>query len=211
MERIIFFGDSITDCNRDYSASIGTENQLGDGYVKQINSELFLKFGYKFQIINLGINGNRSIDLLDRIDDVIKLKPQKVFIMVGINDVWRHFDAKFENILQVDETLFEQSYKKIIQILLNNNIQIYVSSAYYLESNHSNKMRAKLDNYNIITKDLCNKYKIPFLDLQKEMDEMLKSYSSFVFSSDQVHMNYIGNQLLSKKIYKFIFEKETIK
>lgn len=211
MERIVFFGDSITDCNRDYEAEIGTESQLGDGYVKYINAELFINYGFQYQLINQGVNGNRITDLLNRIEEVVHLRPEKVFIMIGINDIWRHFDSQFMDILQIEEDVFRESYEKIISVFLKNNIKLYISSAYYLEQDQSNMMRIKLNRYNEITKDLCQKYGIPFLDMQREMDELMKRYSSYIFSHDQVHMNYLGNYVLANKIYKFLIEKEDIR
>ncbi|TVZ37391.1 lysophospholipase L1-like esterase [Alteromonadaceae bacterium 2753L.S.0a.02] len=60
---IVFFGDSLTE---------GGEWQ-----------EIFPNLN----IANRGIGGNTTDDLLARVDQVISLKPQKIFLMIGINDI----------------------------------------------------------------------------------------------------------------------------
>ena len=56
------------------------------------------------KIINCGIAGNTTGDILDRLEDVIKWNPQKLFLMAGINDLGNGDDA---------ETTFT-NYKKIV-------------------------------------------------------------------------------------------------
>ena len=90
-DRILFTGDSITDCNRR-----GSPNQpLGHGYAQFAAARLTARFASpKLQILNRGISGNRVADLLARLDeDLLALQPTVVSIMIGINDTWRAFDS----------------------------------------------------------------------------------------------------------------------
>jgi lysophospholipase L1-like esterase len=78
-DRIIFFGDSIT--------------QLGikpGGYVSLITDSLHKNREYAAtEIIGAGISGNKVTDLQDRLQrDVLDKKPNLVVIYIGINDVW---------------------------------------------------------------------------------------------------------------------------
>lgn len=91
-DRILFTGDSITDCNR----RLDKNHPLGmAGYV------LFAAAGImahvvspRLEIYNRGISGNRVKDLLGRFDaDLLALKPTVVSILIGINDTWRAFDG----------------------------------------------------------------------------------------------------------------------
>lgn len=41
-------------------------------------------------IANRGIGGNTSADVAGRINDIFSARPQQVFIIVGINDIYRH-------------------------------------------------------------------------------------------------------------------------
>ncbi len=85
MKRILFQGDSITDWFR----AKDRDDVLGSNYVSMISGELGLKYPNKYEFINRGISGNRSIDILGRTQkDIVALKPDYMSILVGVNDVW---------------------------------------------------------------------------------------------------------------------------
>ncbi|GAB3818371.1 SGNH/GDSL hydrolase family protein [Tessaracoccus terricola] len=85
---MVFFGDSITDSGRDRD----DPGSLGDGYVQQVAAELADR-GDPARVTNVGISGNRAVDLAARWDaDVEPLLPDVLTIFVGVNDTWRRFD-----------------------------------------------------------------------------------------------------------------------
>ena len=69
-------------------------------------------------VANRGIGGDTSAQILARMDSILQLKPKKAFLMFGIND--------FGQGVSVDQTF--SNYKKIISILNNAHIKIYISS-----------------------------------------------------------------------------------
>lgn len=75
-ERIVFAGDSVTDAGRAYPVGDGP-NGLGNGFVRAVDTMLNAFYPqFMFDIINAGINGNTTRDLLERWDrDVMALKP----------------------------------------------------------------------------------------------------------------------------------------
>ncbi|MFD6698275.1 MULTISPECIES: SGNH/GDSL hydrolase family protein [unclassified Microbacterium] len=79
----MFFGDSITEAGRRRPGG----NALGEGYVRMI-AERTSPAG----IVNLGIGGDRVRDLRSRWNDVVAAQPDTLTVLIGINDVWRHFD-----------------------------------------------------------------------------------------------------------------------
>ncbi|GJM75688.1 hypothetical protein HMSSN036_79040 [Paenibacillus macerans] len=87
---VLFQGDSITDCGRNYEDSAS----LGFGYPLMVASRLGYLFPEKNLVfVNRGISGNRAIDLKNRWDrDCLDLKPTWVSILIGINDTWRRYD-----------------------------------------------------------------------------------------------------------------------
>jgi len=86
--RVLFIGDSITDCGR-RTDPLG----LGNGYVRLIHDYLAAKDpAHAPQVINMGISGNKVTDLRDRwTRDVLDQKPDVLSIKIGINDVWHGF------------------------------------------------------------------------------------------------------------------------
>ena len=112
MKKIIFFGDSITDMgrNRDDDSSFGV------GYPSVIVKRVYEKYDNQYLILNRGISGDRIVDLYARIKkDVWNLKPDYLFILIGVNDVWHEID--FGN--GVDINRFEKVYRMLIEDTLN--------------------------------------------------------------------------------------------
>ena len=85
--RILFQGDSITDASRDRRSY----HKLGSGYAK-VAAELIREAHPEkdIEFINLGIGGNRTDQLFDRLyKDAIELQPDIISILIGINDILR--------------------------------------------------------------------------------------------------------------------------
>ena len=51
--------------------------------------------GYEF--INSGLNGNTSLDLLGRLDEIVQCQPDAVSVMIGTNDVRTSFSKAAEH------------------------------------------------------------------------------------------------------------------
>ena len=84
-DRVLFQGDSITDAGR------GAPPGLGAGYVAIAAGALqALRPELKLEILNRGVGGDRTAELLARWQrDCLDLKPNVLSIKIGVNDVWR--------------------------------------------------------------------------------------------------------------------------
>ena len=111
--KIVFFGDSITDCDRDKSDAAS----LGNGYVKVLADKLRPIYpDMDIELINKGVSGNEVCDLLARVQtDVIGLKPDAVVIMIGINNVIHQFKIG----KQLDLVKFESDLNELLDRLNN--------------------------------------------------------------------------------------------
>lgn len=79
---------------------------------------------------NRGISGDTTEGVLNRIDEIINAKPQKIFIMIGVNDVWnekRTTEQIIKNYTQILETFKSQipQTQVYIQSLLPVNNKAY--------------------------------------------------------------------------------------
>ncbi|MDM4762207.1 GDSL-type esterase/lipase family protein [Galbitalea sp. SE-J8] len=83
---LVFAGDSITDAGRDRAIRLS----LGDGYVKLIADALH---GRGLTVVNQGVSGDRAVDLERRWRDVLAADPDVLTVYIGVNDMWRRFDA----------------------------------------------------------------------------------------------------------------------
>ena len=90
--KILFQGDNITDAGRDQR----NYHHLGNGYPKYA-AEMIREAhpDTDFEFINLGISGNRTGQLFDRLyADAIELQPDIISILIGINDLWHRYEKK---------------------------------------------------------------------------------------------------------------------
>lgn len=199
-DRIIFIGDSITDCNRDYQALPAKWASWGEGYVNLINAYTTgLVPELELMIVNKGVSGDRVTDLKNRWEkDVLALRPDWVSIMIGINDVWRHFDGTFSQDDQVSPSLFKQTLESIVLTTKDRTKGIFLLSAFMVENNPNDPMRKMVQTYNQITKELAEKYELIFIDIQNRIDHFLESSSSYVLSSDRVHPSLAGHMIIAR-------------
>lgn len=70
------------------------------------------------KIANRAIGGDKTSDILDRMSDILLVKPRKAFIMIGINDLGQS--------KSVDEIF--NNYSKIVEQLQNRNIVVIIQS-----------------------------------------------------------------------------------
>lgn len=83
--RVLFQGDSVTDSGRDR----GDMHSLS-GYTAYAAEML----GEGYECFNRGVSGDRSSDVLARYaEDIEAMEPDIFCLMIGINNVWRRFDA----------------------------------------------------------------------------------------------------------------------
>ena len=77
-DTIVFAGDSVTDAEK-----LTTEDGLGRGYVKLVRDALIaFRPAEEYRVINAGVNGNTSRELLARWEkDVSEKKPDILFCM----------------------------------------------------------------------------------------------------------------------------------
>ena len=73
---LVCFGDSLT-------AGYGADP--GQTYPDDLQRDLD-ELGYRYKVVNLGVSGNTTKDGLDRIKDVLRLKPAAVIVAFGGND-----------------------------------------------------------------------------------------------------------------------------
>lgn len=85
--------------------------------------------------------------------------------MIGINDVWRQFDG-LPNMAQVEPEQYESVYRSLLAQTRPQLKGLVLMSPYFMETNRSDPMRAKMDIYGSITKDLAKEFDAVFVDVQ---------------------------------------------
>jgi len=198
-------GDSVTESERDFCAKIWKPSFLGQGYVHLLDSAIraFLP-GHGVRVINKGVGGDTSNLLKDRWQsDVLSLNPDLISIMIGVNDVWRHFDGYGidKDLITIEK--FQENYRYMIKSALDYNCKVVVLSPVMFESNKNDEMCNLVRQFSDAAKKIAEEFSVPFLNIQETIDNALKSCYSSVFSADRVHPNSAGHMLIAGEIWKF--------
>ncbi len=191
---LLFVGDSITDCDRDRESG-GTD--LGAGYVAQVQALLGAHHPeVQIRYLNTGISGNRVTDLEARWeDDVLAHKPDWVSVMVGINDVWRHFDSPL--IEQVSLQAYSEKLEALIQRTLPQVEGMIVMSPFFLEPNPDEPLRAMMDRYGAAALAIAERNGLRFVDVQAAFNVWLAHNHTTQLCGDRVHPNALGHHIIA--------------
>ncbi len=195
-QTILFTGDSITDCGR--VRPVGKDAGLGSGYVSLVDGFLAATNPEcEITVLNTGISGNRVTDLDGRWqEDVLDIAPDWLSIMIGINDVWRHFDSP--NVDQVSIDLYEQIYRKLLEQTRSSLKGLVLMTPYLIESDLSDPMRAQMDSYSALVEKLADEFDAIFVNTQAAFDNYLEHRQSQTLCADRVHPNLTGHMIIAK-------------
>ena len=115
------------------------------------------------RVANRGIGGDNTFGVLARLDNVIALRPKKLFILIGINDLGRDLPVE----------VVANNYSRIIRQLKKAlpKTSIYVQSVLPLNENvlKYDYLKGKdlsIKELNKRIKDMAGKEKLTYIDLQ---------------------------------------------
>jgi lysophospholipase L1-like esterase len=196
--RIVFFGDSITDCERDRS----DEKSLGNGYVKVLADKLRPIYpDMDIDLINKGVSGNEVCDLLARVQrDVIDLQPDAVVIMIGINNVIHQF--KYGKELNLKQ--FEKDFTELVTRLKEAGIVVIFLEPFLLPAPDKRRMRMlfekELEIIHRIGVGMCDE----FVAYDEMFNGLCETIPYTVYSEDGVHPTFKGSNLIANQAIKAI-------
>ncbi len=200
--KILFQGDSITDCGRDWN----NDSQLGRGYAYLVSTYLGLKEPNKHTFINKGISGNRVVDLYARIKrDIINYQPDVMSILIGVNDVWHELG---ESPNGVDADKFFKIYSMLIEEVKEAlpNIKIMIMEPFVLEAcsttEHWEFFKTEVAKRADMAKRIAEKYNLPFIELQDSFDKLAKEAPNSYWLGDGVHPTPAGHEFIKNEWLK---------
>jgi acyl-CoA thioesterase I len=173
---IVAFGDSLT-------AGYGTD--AGNSYPDFLERDLNDK-GFHYHVVNAGISGNTTKDGIERLQDVLALKPSVVIVAFGGNDGLRGLpiDTTRRNLDQIVSTLQRAGTKIVLGgITLPPNY-----GADYIRQ------------FNLIYASLSKQYHVPLLPF------LLKDVYGTPGSmqADGIHATAQGNQQVARNLLPLV-------
>jgi len=157
-------------------------------------SELFKNPNIK----NRGISGDFSLGILNRINEVTSSNPQKIFLMIGTNDIARGFSTGeiIQNINGILDSIEVKSPKTIV----------YIHSVLPVGRVRSKERPInKIIELNKELKALCHIRNKVFINLFPIFSDK-ENYLSDHLSIDGLHLNGKGYSLWSKHIRSNVLE-----
>lgn len=178
--KIVLLGDSVT---------------KGTGYGGVLTTETFghligLSAGYPAgDIINKGVGGNNTADLLARLTpDVIALAPDVCLVMIGNNDI--SGTGK-----KLPVATFKSNVALIIARLKAGNIKpVFVSPNM---ERGSNALFASFDPYIQALEEACAAADVCYVDLYRELCFAALRNNFMPFYVDTVHLSKAGHQFVA--------------
>lgn len=193
-------GDSITDCNR--ARPIAEGNEVGNGYVGLLNALLAVRYpAHGIRVFNMGTNGNNVLDLKARWrKDVLELKPDWLSIFIGINDVWRQFDAPLRTEQHVRLEQYAQELEALVRETRPKLQGMILMTPYFLEPNRQEPMREMMETYADTVRDIAKRYDAVLVDTQIAMDSLLQHLHPMGLCWDRIHPSTTGHMALALAI-----------
>ena len=194
-DRILFQGDSITDCGRDRNQP----HALGGGYAMMAASFLSAMHPQLAPLFfNRGISGNRVGDLLDRWQaDCIDLQPDVLSLYIGINDVWRRYDRN----LPTSREEFEQKYRILLERTFEAlpKVRLVIIEPFVLPVPADRvAWREDLDPKIDVVRHLAREYRASYVPLDGIMAAASTQQPPAYWAPDGVHPSPAGHALIAQ-------------
>ncbi|HEX4058747.1 MAG TPA: SGNH/GDSL hydrolase family protein [Galbitalea sp.] len=182
---ILFIGDSITDSGR----LDDPPYYLGDGYVRMIAQRL-----PDGRVINVGISGNRVVDLRDRWSiDVVSQFPDVLSVYVGINDTWRRYD---ENNATTAAN-FERDYRACLSELGGAVLLVLMEPFVVPVFPEQEHWHEDLDPKRAVVAKLAAEFEARFVPLQSLMSAAAEEHGAAAIAQDGVHPTELGHRIIA--------------
>ena len=125
------------------------------------------------------------------------MEPDWLSILIGINDVWRHFDWAL-NPNQVAMDHFEEVYRGLLDQTRPGLKGLVLMTPYFIENRSDDPMRVQMDAYGAVVQRLAVDYDAVFVDLQQAFNAHLAYRPTQSLAGDRVHPNKTGHLIIAE-------------
>jgi lysophospholipase L1-like esterase len=143
-------------------------------------AELFSNANIK----NRGISGDTPADVIERLGEVVRNRPDKVFVMIGLNDLFQD--------IPVNEII--RNYLKIVRYIRKQTAEtrLHIFSLLPVGRDHGkSQMNSRILEVNVHLREICEKESCALIDLHPFFRDEKGSLRD-EFSADGIHLNGAG-------------------
>lgn len=200
MNRLICFGDSITDCGRFFDAP-----PLGNGYVKMTAKKL-KKHKNDIIVINRGFDGFTVRRVLDNIKSQPIPAGSICTLLIGINDIGLMMNTNRTPEQKTEMMkVFADTYEDVIRLVMARadkliliepflfpcpaELELWISHIYAMSD---------------IIRTLADKYRLSFLSLHSRLNRLASQNGFEAVTVDGIHLTTLGHRVISDELLKLL-------
>lgn len=203
MGNYLFLGDSITDCGHLFQ-----EDNLGNGYVQMIHSELCRQSSITPIVSNYGYDGftvNRMVRMWKdkRLQFSSDNSPDMITILIGVNDI-----SVIETASEDKELAFSMVVSQLKQFLDSLHSEytcpillmepfLFSWPAYLIS------WMATRDRLSDAFAKIAKSHNIPYLTLHRELNQLALKEGINNITIDGIHLTKTGHRFLAQKWLAF--------
>ena len=207
MMKILFQGDSLTDCGRDRTGK-NPVALFGYGYVNIIASKLMYDYPGT-EVYNRAYNGSRIVDTYSRwIEDALNVDCNVLSILTGVNDIG--FGIRMNQ--GADSKKFKFIYELMIQEALERKeglkLVLCEPFLFKIENNTPELGLDIVENWDLwngqlterkhIVRELAEKYNAVFVPFAEEFEKAFLKAPPEHWSIDCIHATNAGHELMAR-------------
>ena len=143
-------------------------------------------------IWNFGVSGDSSAGILNRVSQVASKRPQMVFVLAGVNDIYADFPSDVtERNLQLTATQLQRSgAKPVIQTII------------FIRGPRASEINARISAINTNLAAWCARENIAFVDLNSVLSQNGSLRDDV--TKDGIHLNDKGYQIWRDAIRPYL-------
>ncbi|MEH1164395.1 SGNH/GDSL hydrolase family protein [Micromonospora sp. CPCC 205539] len=192
-QRVVFIGDSITDCGRRDTAA-----PYGAGYVSLVRSLVSARHPeLDLEWVNRGVSGDTVRDLAARwAADAIAERPDWLSVLIGINDIWRRYGDRPDEAVPIDE--YERTLRDLLRQAVDaTGCRLILGDPFLIEPDRTFPQRADADRYAAVVAALAAEYDAVHVPTQAAFDRVLAVSPAKRWADDRVHPHLPGHAVLA--------------
>jgi lysophospholipase L1-like esterase len=192
-QRVVFIGDSITDCGRRDTAA-----PYGSGYMSLVRALVTARFPEReLEWVNRGVGGDTVRDLAARWeDDAVAERPDWLSVMIGINDIWRGYGDRPDEAVPLDE--YERTLRGLLRRAVDaTGCRLILADPYLIEPDRAEPQRADTDRYAAVVAQLAKEFDAVHVPTQAAFDRVLAVSPPTRWADDRVHPGLAGHAVIA--------------
>lgn len=200
--RILFIGDSITDItfNRKFNYKLHGRNV----YALQVADKLKRKYK-NLKFFFRGIASDRTYNVYDRLTkDCIRLKPDVIIMLIGVNDAWEHYvPEQYPPLVRPMQPHMQEIYRRLNCEL--ENVQLLVLLPFLIDAIYEKKpFHRMLNVYRKKLFDMAVENGAQTIDLQSVFDKVQKEIRPDKLAVDGIHPTSLGHKVIADEVLKMM-------